>query len=403
MQQWTGCIAGALTREEFERELDAAGFEEVEIRETHRVHEHAASAIIRARRGDDHRRDPAQRSADALPALGGLAVEPVRDRPRPRPRAVGAPMDAADRELVYWVLVVADGRRGADHDEVLRARRLPTAARRRRRSSRPSRSTRRATCSSTRASSDEVVAEPAAIAAHVERAREQVSPAFRTIFDEALVEAHERLVAAPDDLAAKVRFVTIYHLILEGTLGLTSFRFITAVPRARGPAARVRRGLLEDPPRRDPPHRLRRLVPARGGSRRRRGRRRRSARRSRELLPSVAESLTPPDRDADTDWDALGASSDEIREFALGGLTRRLEHHRRAAREPLGLTSAVRSSRRAASTSRSRSPPGPRRCAGRSTRESPRATRRTPAPRRSGLRPRCSRARASRARAARRC
>jgi arsenite methyltransferase len=48
MRQWTGCIAGALTREEFERDLRAAGFEGIEIRETHRVHEHAASAIIRA-------------------------------------------------------------------------------------------------------------------------------------------------------------------------------------------------------------------------------------------------------------------------------------------------------------------------------------------------------------------
>jgi arsenite methyltransferase len=50
MQQWTGCIAGALTRDEFERELGAAGFEHVEVVETHRVHGSAASAIIRARR-----------------------------------------------------------------------------------------------------------------------------------------------------------------------------------------------------------------------------------------------------------------------------------------------------------------------------------------------------------------
>ena len=48
MEQWTGCIAGALTPDEFERELAAAGFEEVELNETHRVHEHAGSAIIRA-------------------------------------------------------------------------------------------------------------------------------------------------------------------------------------------------------------------------------------------------------------------------------------------------------------------------------------------------------------------
>jgi ubiquinone/menaquinone biosynthesis C-methylase UbiE len=51
MAQWTGCIAGALTREEFERGLRAAGFAHIEITETHRVHEHASSAIVRARRG----------------------------------------------------------------------------------------------------------------------------------------------------------------------------------------------------------------------------------------------------------------------------------------------------------------------------------------------------------------
>ena len=49
MQQWTGCIAGALTSEDFERELAAAGFLDVEIRETHRVHDHAGSTIVRAR------------------------------------------------------------------------------------------------------------------------------------------------------------------------------------------------------------------------------------------------------------------------------------------------------------------------------------------------------------------
>jgi arsenite methyltransferase len=50
MAQWTGCIAGALTQREFEDALAAAGLGEVEIRETHRVHEQAAAAIIRARK-----------------------------------------------------------------------------------------------------------------------------------------------------------------------------------------------------------------------------------------------------------------------------------------------------------------------------------------------------------------
>ena len=74
---------------------------------------------------------------------------------------------------------------------------------------------------------DEVVAEPAVIAAHVDRARVSLPDAFRHIFDDVLVHYHEELVAAPGDLAAKVRFVTLYHQILEGTLGLTTFKFVT--------------------------------------------------------------------------------------------------------------------------------------------------------------------------------
>ena len=50
MAQWTGCIAGALTEAEFADALAAAGLVDIEIRETHRVHAHAASAIIRARK-----------------------------------------------------------------------------------------------------------------------------------------------------------------------------------------------------------------------------------------------------------------------------------------------------------------------------------------------------------------
>jgi arsenite methyltransferase len=50
MAAWTGCVAGALTRDEFERALSEAGLVDVEIHETHRVHRHAASAIIRARK-----------------------------------------------------------------------------------------------------------------------------------------------------------------------------------------------------------------------------------------------------------------------------------------------------------------------------------------------------------------
>jgi arsenite methyltransferase len=74
MAAWTGCIAGALTRPQFTQTLSEAGFAEIEIRETHRVHEWAASAIIRARKPADRR--SANAVGDAQPGeplhrLGG--------------------------------------------------------------------------------------------------------------------------------------------------------------------------------------------------------------------------------------------------------------------------------------------------------------------------------------------
>ena len=50
MAAYTGCIAGALTEAEFRAALAAAGLTDIEIRPTHRVHEQAASAIVRARK-----------------------------------------------------------------------------------------------------------------------------------------------------------------------------------------------------------------------------------------------------------------------------------------------------------------------------------------------------------------
>jgi ribonucleoside-diphosphate reductase beta chain len=168
---------------------------------------------------------------------------------------------------------------------------------------------------------DEVVAAPDLIGAHVQRAREHVSDAFRQIFDVALVEAHERLVAAPAELAAKVRFVTLYHQVLEGTLGLTSFHFITQylgraalLPGFVDGYSRIHRDetrhigygvwFLRETVR-DHPEQAD-VVRA----------------TLRDLLPAVADALRlPGDGDAAS---VLGVSEDDLRAFALGGLTRRL-------------------------------------------------------------------------------
>jgi arsenite methyltransferase len=48
MQAYTGCIAGALTRDEFADALQSAGLTDISITETHRVHAAAVSAIVRA-------------------------------------------------------------------------------------------------------------------------------------------------------------------------------------------------------------------------------------------------------------------------------------------------------------------------------------------------------------------
>lgn len=167
---------------------------------------------------------------------------------------------------------------------------------------------------------DEVVSEPALIAEHVERAREHVSPAFRTIFDDKLVAAHDRLLANPADTAAKVAFVTIYHQILEGTLGLTTFEFATRFLERDGQLPGFVAGYSKI---HHDEHRhigygtwfLREAIAkdaALGDVVRQ---------TLRELLPAVAESLTPP---AGANASVLGASTDELRAFALDGLTRRL-------------------------------------------------------------------------------
>jgi ribonucleoside-diphosphate reductase beta chain len=171
---------------------------------------------------------------------------------------------------------------------------------------------------------DEVVAAPAEIAAHVERARSHVSDAFRRLFDEELVRAHLTLVAEPGSLSAKVRFVTLYHLILEATLGLTSFKFTTDYLSGAG----LLPGFVDGYSRihHDETRHigygvwfLRETVRCDGQM----GDVVRDA--LRQLLPSVAASLSPPDGGPAADFEAIGAGVEEIRAFALGGLTRRLE------------------------------------------------------------------------------
>ena len=169
---------------------------------------------------------------------------------------------------------------------------------------------------------DDVIDHPAAIASHVARSREQLGDSFAVIFDQTLVSAHDRLAANPRDAVAKVDFVATYHLVIESVLGLTAFEFITRYLRENKLLPGFVEGYshihhdeqrhigygvwyLQQAAGRDPDlaEQIRRTL--------------------RQLLPAAASALTPPDREG-TDWEALGASNADISQFALTGLTRRL-------------------------------------------------------------------------------
>jgi ribonucleoside-diphosphate reductase beta chain len=168
---------------------------------------------------------------------------------------------------------------------------------------------------------DEVITEPATIAAHVARARETLGAPFRAIFDEALVDAHERLRVEPRNREAKVDFVTTYHMVIEGTLGLTASHFLLDLLRDR----ELLPGFVDGYSRIAADEQrhiaygtwfLREAVSedAAVGEVVRR--------RITDLLPAVAESVSPPSEGA---WDALGVEDGALAEFGLGALTRRLD------------------------------------------------------------------------------
>jgi ribonucleoside-diphosphate reductase beta chain len=168
---------------------------------------------------------------------------------------------------------------------------------------------------------NEVIGDPAAIAAHVARAREVLGAPFKKLFDEALVSAHDRLVREPRDRGAKVDFVTIYHMLLEGTLGITASHFLLGFLSDRDVlpgfadgygriAADEQRHIaygtqfLQQAVREDP--KMADVVRT----------------RLFDLLPAAAESVSPPSEGA---WDLLGVEDGELAEYGLGALTRRLK------------------------------------------------------------------------------
>ncbi|MDP9227485.1 MAG: ribonucleotide-diphosphate reductase subunit beta [Actinomycetota bacterium] len=155
------------------------------------------------------------------------------------------------------------------------------------------------------------------------RVREEVNDAFVTLFDEALVEANQRLIASPKDLAAKVDFCTTYHMVIEGCLALTGQNFISSYLErnnllpgfvdgfkkvARDEHRHVAYGTW--------------FLKEKCGEDDAMAQRMRA--RLQELLPVASGVLVPPGADPN-DWEMLGYTSAEVNEFAFNALSRRLK------------------------------------------------------------------------------
>ena len=74
---------------------------------------------------------------------------------------------------------------------------------------------------------DQVLAIDGTFEDRLQRARGDLNDAFIEMFDVVLVDWAQRLVENPHDIEAKVDFVTLYHMIIEGTLALTGQYFLT--------------------------------------------------------------------------------------------------------------------------------------------------------------------------------
>jgi ribonucleoside-diphosphate reductase beta chain len=168
---------------------------------------------------------------------------------------------------------------------------------------------------------NEVVADPAAIALHVARARQVLAEPFRVIFDDALGTAHTRLIAEPRNREAKVDFVTIYHMAMEGTLGMTTSHFLLDYLAEHDllPGFATGYGLIAADEQRHVAYGtefLRRAVAADTGMA--------EVVRTRllGLLPAMRDTLSPPGVDA---AGILGIDAGALAEYGLGALTRRLK------------------------------------------------------------------------------
>jgi len=72
------------------------------------------------------------------------------------------------------------------------------------------------------------------LAARIDRLEEHRDAGFQQWFDEALAQRADRLAAAPDDVETLVEAITIYHLLIEGTIAVAAQHTILSRLEAEG-------------------------------------------------------------------------------------------------------------------------------------------------------------------------
>jgi len=156
----------------------------------------------------------------------------------------------------------------------------------------------------------------------LETARRDLNPAFVELFDVVLVESGRRLTADPSDAEAKVDFVTLYHMIIEGTLALTGQYFLTDFMERHDILPGWVEGFrhISQDEHRHVAYgtwllREKAKDPAL---------RRRITERLAELIPLAARVLVPPGADPDN-YRILDYTMEETNTFAFNALNRRLK------------------------------------------------------------------------------
>jgi ribonucleoside-diphosphate reductase beta chain len=170
----------------------------------------------------------------------------------------------------------------------------------------------------------EVLERDGTFESRLQEARDDVNEAFIQLFDVELVNAQERLLADPRDIEAKLDFVVLYHMVIEGTLALTGQHFMQDYLEKKGKLKGLLEGytrisqdehrhvaygtwFLKEKARQDPAFK------------------RRISQKLMELMPLAQGVLVPPGVEDPYDYELLGYHSSETNQFAFMALSRRLK------------------------------------------------------------------------------